>query len=106
MRLWLPMLVMVGLSSACMSQAPEPAATEVERASALLTDADVRIAASVDTTAAADQEVIACLRRFFTKKLVRDAGNDFWYAPDLKRYGAPYSELYYAEYDSVGDLRY
>lgn len=106
MRQWAPLIMWLGLSSACVSQAPEPAPVKEESASTLLTEGDVRIAVPVDTTAEEDSAAIACLRRFFTRKLVHDAGNDFWYAPDLEQYGAPYSELYYAEYDSVGDLRY
>ena len=106
MRPLLLLLFVSTLLGACRSRGAEQLPPSVAQASALLTESDVRIHPSVDTTAAAEREAIACLRRFFAKKLVHDAGNDYWYAPDLERYGAPYSELFYAEYDSVGDLRY
>ncbi len=77
-----------------------------QRETVQLTDADLRIDPSVDTVQIANQEAIACLRRFLTKKLDPEAGNDFWYGPDLDQFGTPYSELYYAEYDSIGDIRF
>lgn len=106
MRLLVLLLFVSMLLGACRSRGAEQLPQSAAQASALLTESDVRIHPSVDTTAAAEREAIACLRRFFTKKLVHDAGNDYWYAADLERYGAPYSELFYAEYDSVGELRY
>lgn len=80
-------------------------ATE-QAAANVLTATDLRLADTVDTTSAAHREAIACLRRFFTKKLDQEEGNDYWYTPDLECYGGLYSELLYAEYDSIGDLRY
>lgn len=71
-----------------------------------LSSTDLRIAATVDTSLAVDQEAIACLRRFFVQKLDTAASNDYWYPGDLEEYGGLYSEILYAEFDSVGDLRY
>lgn len=93
---------------ACVSQPPatEPAPPVEAGPSNVLTVADIRIAAGVDTTHAATLEAVNCLRRFLTQKMDREAPNDYWYAPDMENYDGPYAELRYAEYDSVGDLRY
>ena len=77
-----------------------------QEGSPLLTAADLWIAPSVDTTSAVDRDAIACLRRFFAGKLKEGTPNDYWYAPDLEQYGGVYSEVLYAEYDSVGEVRY
>lgn len=98
----------------CVSQPPatEPApagkpAPGVEAGpSNLLTVSDIHIAPGVDTTRSDVQDAIACLRRYLTRKMDREAPNDYWYEPDIEHYGGPYAELRYAEYDSVGDLRY
>ena len=67
---------------------------------------DLRITACVDTSDQGNREAIACLRRFFAKKLDDEAENDYWYGPDTVRYAHIFNELRYAEYDSIGDLRY
>lgn len=97
-------MVVVGV--ACAPSVTGQRAESAKRDIAVLVDADLGVASTVDTSNAIDREAIACLRRFFTKKFVPDAVNDYWYAPDLERFGGPYSELRYAEYDSVGELRY
>ncbi len=79
---------------------------EQRGASPLLNDVDLRISPSVDTASAANHDAIACLRRFFSNKMMKDGLTDCWYAPDTEQYGGVYSELLYAEYDSIGDLRY
>lgn len=108
MRLLLPVLAIATLPLTCglttQQQAAQPALEQ--RASLRLTDEDLRISPIVDTVLASNREAVACLRRFLTKKLDPEAGNDFWYGPDLQQYGAPYSELYYAEFDSVGYVRF
>jgi hypothetical protein len=88
--------------------APANAATAVVEAgpSDLLTVADIRIAAGVDTTHAPTLDAVNCLRRFLTRKMHDEPPSDYWYAPDMEHYGGPYPELLYAEYDSVGDLHY
>ena len=108
MRLLLPALALAALPFTCGAPANEAVSTPVveQQAHVSLTESDLRIAPAVDTVDATNREAIACLRRFFKKKLDPEAGNDFWYAPDLEQYGAPYSELYYAEFDSVGDVRF
>lgn len=95
----------------CLACASKPTATEPAPAveagpSNLLTVVDIGIAAGVDTTNAATLEAVNCLRRFLTRKMDPEAPNDYWYAPDMEDYDGPYAELRYAEYDSVGDLRY
>lgn len=109
MRSVLPALALAALSFTCGAPANEeanPPSLVEQQAQLRLTDSDLRISPTVDTAQATNREAIACLRRFFTKKLDMEAGNDFWYPPDLEQYGAPYSELYYAEFDSVGAVRF
>jgi hypothetical protein len=72
----------------------------------LLNEIDLRISPSVDTASAANHDAIACLRRFFSNKMKKDGLADCWYTPDTEQYSGVYSELLYAEYDSIGDLRY
>lgn len=107
MRAW----TVLSLTIVVQACAPKPQGIDhppmiAEGASPVLTDADVRIIATVDTVPIANREAIACLRRFLTTKLTAPDLHATWYGPDLQRFGTPYSELYYAEYDSVGDLRY
>lgn len=61
---------------------------------------------TVDTTDAFNVEAIACLRRFCTKKVRPEESNDYWYTPDLERFGGIHQELLYAEFDSVGEPSY
>lgn len=61
---------------------------------------------SVDTVDAFNAEAIACLRRFAVKKLDREAENDYWDPADLYRFGSFDQELFYAEFDSIGNPRY
>lgn len=101
------LLLLIGCTAR--PQATEPAhgsAGDTAVRSNVLTVADIRIAPGVDTTHAATLEAVNCLRRFLTRKMDPEAPNDFWYEPDIEHYGGPYAELRYAEYDSVGDLRY
>lgn len=60
----------------------------------------------MDTTHTTTLDAINCLRCFLTRKMDPEAPKDYWYAPDMEDYGGPYAELLYAEFDSVGDLRY
>ena len=112
MRWAAPLLL---LPLACVPKLPvtEPAPLVEAGPSNVLTVADIRIAAEVDTTNAANLDAVNCLRRYLTRKMDPEAPNDYWYAPDdlsrpsgMEHYGGPYAELRYAEYDSVGDLRY
>lgn len=103
---WAAPLLLLLLACATKPPATEPAPPIEAGASNVLTVADIRIAAGVDTTHAATLEAVNCLRRYFTRKMDPEAPNDYWYAPDIDHYGGPYAELRYAEYDSVGDLRY
>lgn len=61
---------------------------------------------TVDTTDVFNAEAIACLRRFCLNKVHPEINNDYWYTPDLERFGGIHQELLYAEFDSVGDARY
>ncbi len=103
---WAAPLLLLPLGCVSQPPTPEPAPFVEAGSSNLLTVADIRIAAGVDTTHAATLDAINCLRRFLTRKMDREAPNNYWYAPDIEHYGGPYAELRYAEYDSVGDLRY
>lgn len=103
---WPAPILLLLLACTTKPQATEPPPVVEQGPSPLLTVADIRIADSVDTTHAATLEAVNCLRRFLTRKMDPEAPNDFWYAPDIEDYGGPYAELRYAEYDSVGDLRY
>ena len=103
---WAAPLLLLLLACATKPPATEPAPFIEAGAANLLTVADIRIAAGVDTTDAATLDAINCLRRFLTRKMDPEAPNDYWYEPDMEHYGGPYAELRYAEYDSVGDLRY
>lgn len=103
---WAAPFLLLLLACASNPPATEPAPVLEAGPSNVLTAADIRIAAGVDTTHAATLDAVNCLRRYFTRKMDREAPNDYWYAPDIEHYGGPYAELRYAEYDSVGDLRY
>lgn len=76
------------------------------RLSVPYTFGDLRILPAVDTTDAFNAEAIACLRRFCQNKLDTTKGNDYWLPADLERFGGIHAELYYAEFDSLGDARY
>jgi len=67
---------------------------------------DLQIQPTVDTTDAFNAEAIACLRRFCQNKLDTTKGNDYWLPSDLERFGGIHAELYYAEFDSLGEPRY
>ncbi len=99
------LLLLIGCTARPQATEPAPAVGAAVHAN-VLTVADIRIAPSVDTMHAPTREAIDCLRRFLTRKMDPDAPNDYWYGPDIEHYGGPYAELRYAEYDSVGDLRY
>lgn len=103
---WSAPLLLLLLACATKPPATEPAPPIEAGPSNVLTVADIRIASGVDTTHAATLDAVNCLRRYFTRKMDPEAPNDYWYAPDIDHYGGPYAELRYAEYDSVGDLRY
>ncbi|MBL7952520.1 MAG: hypothetical protein JNM62_12470 [Flavobacteriales bacterium] len=104
MRWATPILLLLAACTA-KPQATEPAPVVETVHSNLLTVADIRIAAGVDTTHAATLDAINCLRRFLTRKMDPEAPSDYWYAPDMEDYGGPYAELLYAEFDSVGRYR-
>lgn len=101
---WAAPLLLLLIGCTAKPQATAPVVEEVH--SNLLTVADIRIAPGVDTTDLATLDAINCLRRFLTHKMDPEAPNDYWYASDYEHYGGPYAELRYAEFDSVGDLRY
>lgn len=101
------LLLLIGCTAKPQATETAPPTAVAEQVhSNLLTVTDIRIAPGVDTTHAATLEAINCLRRFLTRKMDPEAPNDYWYAPDFEHYGGPYAELRYAEFDSVGDLRY
>lgn len=106
MRWAAPPLLLLLLGCAARPQATEPPPGVQEVHSNILTVADIHIAPGVDTAHTATLDAINCLRRFFTQKMVSAPPSDYWYAPDMEHYGGPYAELLYAEFDSVGDLRY
>lgn len=98
---------MACMMNACAPQAREGTAAVQEHADApRMLSGGLRIAAAVDTIDPGNREAFACLRRFFAKKLQDETENDYWYLPDTVRYGHIFNELRYAEYDSVGDLRF
>ena len=103
---WAAPILLLLLACAPKPPVTEPAPLVEAGPSPLLTVSDIHIAAGVGTTHAATLDAINCLRRFLTRRMDQEAPNDYWYAPDVEHYGGPYSELRYAEYDSVGDLRY
>jgi len=67
---------------------------------------DLGVWRTVDTTDAAAQADVDCLRRFFAHKLDSGAAQDFWWQPDVEIYVWPYEDLLYTEYDSEARLRY
>jgi hypothetical protein len=71
-----------------------------------LTAEDLRVWPSVDASDPKNNEAIACLRRFFEKKLDSDATNDYWLQEDLESYVHPYADLIAVEFDSEGRLKY
>jgi hypothetical protein len=102
---------LVVLLASCSS--PSPSANTVQlkdttatQASALLQSNDLRVLPTVDSLDVINHAAIGCLRRFFAQKLLTDAPNDYWSTSDLDRCGPIDSELFYAEYDEKGELRY
>lgn len=92
---------------ACSAAAPsEPPVEEVHSSASPYELGELHIWPTVDTTDAFNAEAIACLRRFCTKKVHPEELNDYWYVPDLERFGGIQAELLYAEFDSLGDPRY
>lgn len=112
MHLWNVLFMHISLTLALLACASAPQqGTVAEPPAALAQDSvtwpmQLSIWPGVDTVDAFNAEAIACLRRFCTRKIDREAENDYWDTADLARFGAFDEELRYAEFDSVGELRY
>lgn len=112
MHLWNVLFMHISLTLALLACASAPQrGTVAEPPAALAQDSvtwpmQLSIWPGVDTLDAFNAEAIACLRRFCAKKLDREAGNDYWDTASLARFGNIDQELFYAEFDSVGDPKY
>lgn len=106
--MWVPtVLLAVPVLASCSGSSPKDVHVGVENtATSTYVLGELHVWPSVDTTDAFNSEAIACLRRFCANKMYPDRTNDYWYPPDLERYGGVHAELLYAEFDSVGDARY
>ncbi|MBL7950914.1 MAG: hypothetical protein JNM62_04285 [Flavobacteriales bacterium] len=96
----------IALVSCAASTPKDQAVEEVQPSASSYEFGELHIWPTVDTTDAFNTEAIACLRRFCTKKVHPEETNDYWYTPDLERFGGIQAELLYAEFDSLGDPRY